>query len=239
MPHNILAYVIQRFAITFPAFLAVFTFRGFFKAWVAKKMGDDTAYRDGYMTLNPMAHVDVIALSFLLFIALLISGLLDGKVDTWLVYNVLIFMGIRWSYSTGFEPRNFRRLKLGMSLSLLAGPLGCFLLALIGLYLMNYLPYSSMPPNISVSLVGVLSAIVNAGVWFGVFHLLPFPPLDGGRLLQFLLPYSRQKTLTWLESYSLPILLCLFFLPGISHIFRVFVGGICFLVHAGLMKLVF
>jgi len=239
MSQNILAFVLQRFAIMFPAFLVVFTARGFFRALVAKKMGDDTACREGYMTLNPLVHVDVIALSFLLFVALLISALLDGQIDTWLIYNVLIFMGIRWSHTTYFEQRNFKRLKLGMTVSLLAGSFGCFFLSLLVLYIMKYLPYTILPPNVSISLLSICSAMVSMGVWFGVLHLLPIPPLDGGRILQFLLPYSKQKSLEWLESYSLFVLLGLFFLPGVSHIFRAIIGGVCFFVHFGLAKLVF
>ena len=43
-------------AILFPVFILVFTFRGFFKALVAKLMGDDTPRQEGFLTLNPIAH---------------------------------------------------------------------------------------------------------------------------------------------------------------------------------------
>jgi len=51
----------------FLAYLGAVTIAGFFRAWTAKKMGDDTAEMMGLMTLNPIDHIDLIGLVFLLF----------------------------------------------------------------------------------------------------------------------------------------------------------------------------
>lgn len=239
MKHTLVSFVIQRFAVVFPAFLAVFTFRGFARAFVAKRMGDDTAHREGFLSFNPMAHVDVIMLTLLLFISLAISGLLEGRVCSSFIYNVLIFMGLRWAHRVPFEPRNFKRLKLGTILTILAGPLGCFFLALLFLYIGHYLPYGLMSDSVAISLLSVCREVIQAGVWFGVFHLLPIPPLDGGRLLQFLLPPTKQAVLSWLEMYSIFVLIGLLVLPGVSEVFGTAMWMICRGVQMVLLKLVF
>ncbi|MBU1007567.1 site-2 protease family protein [Candidatus Dependentiae bacterium] len=239
MKHTIMSFVIQRFAVVFPAFLVVFTVRGFARAFVARRMGDDTAYHEGFLSLNPIVHVDVVMLSFLLFVSLLISGIFEGRVYSSLVYNILIFMGIRWSYRVPIETRNFKRFKLGTILTTIAGPLGCFSLVLVFLYIARYLPYHLMSDGVVISLVSICRETIRSGLWFGVFHLLPIPPLDGGRLLQFMLPPSKQAILSWLETYFIFILIGLLVLPGVSDVFGAAMWSVCHGVYGLLSKFVF
>jgi len=70
--------LLSSIATIFPAFIIVFTFRGFARAAVALWMGDSTAQRDGFLTLNPLAHVNVVGLSLILLAVIVLGGLFGG-----------------------------------------------------------------------------------------------------------------------------------------------------------------
>lgn len=226
MLNNNIMLLVRDVAILFPAFITVFTFRGFSRAIMAKWMGDDTAEREGFLSLNPLAHVDIFGLSIVILVIFFLAGLLGGNVPRAMLYIVLIFMGIRWTYSVPFEPRNFKKFKRGSVLTILASSLGCFLLTYVFLYFQKYFPFSRVPIGVSKSLQGIFGTIILLASYFGVLALLPIPPFDGGRLLQIVLPYSKQRIVTWLEEYSMFILIALFVLPVVSD---VFFGAISFL----------
>lgn len=217
--NNHMMAMLRDIAILFPAFLLVFSFRGFMKAFVARWMGDETAYQEGYMTLNPLAHVDIIGLSIILLGVYLLGFLLGGHVPRSMLYIFLIFMGVRWTYSVPFEPRNFKRIKLGATLTIIAGSIGCFLVAYLFLYFQKYMPFERLPIGVAKTLGGISGTVVLLAAYFGVLAMVPIPPFDGGQLLRYLLPYSRQGFVDWLEGYSMYILLALFFLPVVSDIF--------------------
>ena len=237
--HTRMIDLLSQIAIVFPAFLAVFTFRGFFRAFVAKWMGDDTAYQEGFVSLNPLAHVDVAGLSIILLVMFVLGGLLVGVLDRRMLYIFIVFLGVRWAYPVPFEPRNFRNYKQGAILTILAGPIGCFLVALIFMYVHRFLPFRSMSIGVAKSLIEITSTTTMLGVYFGVLAFLPVPPFDGGRLLQFALPYLKQGIVTWLETYSFFIVLALFVLPGVSDAFFGFINSVSFVVVTLLSKLVF
>lgn len=211
-------------AILFPAFLIVFTFRGFARALVAKWMGDDTAYEQGFVTLNPLAHVDVFGLSIILLVIFLLGGLFGATLPRAMLLILLIFMGIRWTFPIPVEEKNFKSLKRGAILTILAGPLGGFVVAFIFLYLRKYIPYDLMPIYAVKSIIEICEMVIDLAVFFGVLDLLPIPPFDGGKLLRFFLPYSKRGFLDWLEEYSLYIMLALFFLPVVSDVFFITIG---------------
>jgi Peptidase family M50. len=215
--------LLRDIAILFPAFLIVFTFHGFARAIVARWMGDNTAYQEGYVSLNPLMHVDIMSMTVVLLIVFLVGGLFAGALPRSMLYILLLFMGVRWTYSIPFEVRNFKSVRRGMILTTLAGPLSCFVLTFLFLYVQKYLFLIAMPFGVAKSLQGICAAVVVLGAYFGVLGLLPIPPFDGGRLLQFILPYSKQGIVHWLEEYSFFILLALFLVPGISDLFF---GGI-------------
>jgi Zn-dependent protease len=234
-----IAFLLRDIAVLFPALLIVFTFRGFFRALVSKLMGDDTAQSHGFLTLNPVAHIDVFGMSFILLIVFLIGGLIGGKFTQDYLFVLMILVGVRWTYTSPFDQRNFKRLKLGTVLTLLSRPIGCFFLALLFMYLLTYTPFHLMSIGVSETLLSIFRQVTRLAIFFGVISFLPLPPFDGGRLLQFLLPYSKQGTLAWLEEYSLFIFLILFFCPIVSDIFFSIVCGCGNVVARLLMCCVF
>lgn len=226
-------------AIFFPAFVIVFTFRGFFRAFIAKMMGDDTAQRDGFMTLNPIAHVDVFGLTMILVMIFFIGLMFSGGMARAMILVAIVFMGVRWSNSVPFNSRNFKHIKRGMGLTILAYPFGSILIAFIFMYIKKYLPFGYLSASAFMSLTEICNAVIELGFLFGILELIPLPPFEGGRFLQAVLPPSKQYILSWLEQYSLFIIIGLLILPGVSEVFWGSIIVMKFLLQYGLSFLVF
>jgi Zn-dependent protease len=158
-------------------------------AWMASRLGDQTARLQGRVTLNPLYHVDPVGTlllpALMIFAPLLGAGALSGAL-------------IGWAKPTPVITRNLRNIKRDDNLVTLAGPASNLLLALcgfLGLAIM-ILSTRSLPsqPNALNSGIDALAALcelailVNLSLFF--FNLLPIPPLDGSRVLRNLLPYG-------------------------------------------------
>jgi len=157
-------------------------------AWMASRLGDQTARLQGRVTLNPMYHVDLIGT--LLFPALMIFGPLfsGGALGGFL---------IGWAKPTPVVTRNFKRLVRDDTLVTLAGPASNLLLASIAfaglaviLLAQGHLPErEGLMSNIeALGTLCELAIQVNLALFF--FNLLPIPPLDGSHILRHWLPYN-------------------------------------------------
>ena len=162
-------------------------------AWVAFRLGDDTAAREGRLTLNPMAHVD-------LFGTLLIPAI-----------NVLLggFALIGWAKPVPIRPLRFTRkisMRTGMVLSAVAGPLSNLLLAVLAIGIAALLV--RIAPGLlfadrTTGLAKLLQAMFFLNIGLGIFNMLPLPPLDGSRLL----PRSMDGFVAAVAPYSFILLL--------------------------------
>jgi Zn-dependent protease len=177
---------------SFVAFLVAvivgLTFHEFSHAAVATLQGDQTARSQGRLTLNPVVHLDPLG-----SIALLIAG-------------------FGWARPTPVTPARLRYRRLGMVLVALAGPAANLVLALVSAIALGILDPTvgaTLNSNFSVKL---LSGLVFWNVLFGIFNLLPIPPLDGSTLLTVLLPPSRQNIVRFLDQYGIFLLLGLLIL---------------------------
>ena len=183
-----------------PITLIALTGHEFAHAWVSTKLGDPTPRREGRLTLNPMAHLDLV-----------------GTI-------LMILTGFGWAKPVGVNPMYYRDRKKGMALTAIAGPIANLIMAffgvLIGILLLvagSYLGWSEDVIGV-IMLVCYLFATRNLG--FMVFNLIPIPPLDGSKVLGMFLPNRTYYTMLQYERYA--ILLIMFL--SLSGAFNLIIG---------------
>lgn len=186
-----------------PSFLIAITVHEVAHAYAAYRLGDKTAAAMGRITLNPLRHIDPFGL-ILLFI-----------------------VGFGWAKPVQINPRNFRNPKAGMAISALAGPVSNVLLAFAGLIIWNIiLVFGARAEILSVQGSSIFVRADTAGsvmraaltffnqfailnVWFAVFNMLPIPPLDGSRIVNYFLPPHLSRYYEYVERYGFLILMLL------------------------------
>ncbi len=169
--------------------------------YAAWKLGDDTAYRLGRVTFNPLRHIDLFGTLLMPAFLLLGSG---GRVMFGFAKPV---------------PVNFHRLRNprgDMVLVALAGPGTNLALAFVSAVLFHTVQF--MPPVVDSWLFNNLYNSVWLNVILAVFNMLPIPPLDGGRVAVGLLPDSLALPLARMERYGVFIVLgAIFLLPWVGE----------------------
>lgn len=211
--------VLSDMAILLPVFILVFSWRGFIQALVARMMGDKTAKDAGFLTLNPIAHIDVLGLLVILLVFFFLGGLFYDVLPRSILLILLIILGVRWTNPVPIDDSQFSSYRLGGILTSLSGPLANLMIAFAATGMMRLILWDGFPTNVIVTLVEILKVLIDISVFFSVIDLVPLPPFDGGRMLRYMLPQSCQPFVEKLEHYSLYIFMFLFFLPGVSDLF--------------------
>lgn len=193
-------YIINKLIII-PGLLLFFAFRGFFQAWVARKLGDDTPANMGFLTMNPMAHIDLIG-----FICMILVGFGFGK-------------------PIQFNSRNYKNIKRDGAIQILSAPLAGLIMAFGVYFIYTILALIGLWSGIlfnktySILLLIVMVAY-EISISLTVFLFLPLPGFDSYRLIANFLPYKHYRKLYTIEKYSLFIFLGFIFLiqlPGIGE----------------------
>ena len=176
-----------------PVIIAI-TFHEAAHGYVARLLGDETAWRLGRVTLNPLKHID--------------------PVGTILLPGLLLLLGSPFLFGYAKPvPVNFRALRnprSGMVWVAAAGPamnIALAILAALAFHLVGYLPITAAE-WVAENLKNAL--IINAVL--AVFNMFPLPPLDGGRIAVGVLPDALASPLARLEPYGMLILIGLLFI---------------------------
>ncbi|MBR2861993.1 MAG: site-2 protease family protein [Bacteroidaceae bacterium] len=160
---------------------------------MAYLLGDETAKEDGRLTLNPLKHLD----PFMSVILPLISYLLGG----------VVFGGAK---PVPVNPHRLKGREWGMAAVAIAGPLTNFVLAFVSFLILELTSVnagSGLAYTILIEMV-----FVNLG--FGVFNLIPIPPLDGSRVLYVLMPDGVREFMDKMEKFGIYIIYILILVGG-------------------------
>ena len=186
---------LQQLAVFILPVLFAITLHEAAHGWVARKLGDQTAYLQGRITLNPIKHIDPIGTLVVPLATFLLGGILFG-----------------WAKPVPVDPRNLHNPRRDMALVAIAGPGANLAMALlwavilrIGFELLPHSAWMGMP----LVYMGMAGVLINAILM--LLNLLPILPLDGGRILNALLPPRLAVQYTKLEPWGLVILLVLLF----------------------------
>ena len=162
--------------ISAPGVLIAITFHEFAHGYAAYKLGDDTAKRQGRLSLNPFAHLDPI-------------GTL-----------MLLVAGFGWGKPVEVDPRNYTRkisMEKGEAIVSLAGPLMNFILAiiftLIYCAIYKFTSATFMASTVGTVIMLLISTTISINIGLGVFNLIPLPPLDGSKIIMPFLPYKAKE----------------------------------------------
>lgn len=173
--------------------LVAFTVHEFAHAYVAYKFGDDTAKRQGRLTLNPMAHLDPFG-------------------------TILIFLaGFGWARPVPVNRFHFKRPRLAGILVSVAGPLSNLLVAALALLVyivfIRVGVFAAIPVAFGEGFETFFNLFVRLNIVLFIFNLLPFPPLDGYRIIEDLVPARIRPKLTQYEGLGIVLFLVLVITP--------------------------
>ena len=166
-------------------------------AYAAKYFGDNTAYSQGRMSLNPLVHVDIWGTIVIPIVMFLFSGFVFG-----------------YAKPVPVEFGRLRNPKRDMAWVALAGPLANFIMAVLWLILCVLLVFFQVGEEFphKVAQAGIVTNLLIMA-----FNLLPIPPLDGGRVVTAMLPHRAAYAFARIEPYGFFIVLALVMLRVVGY----------------------
>lgn len=189
LEQSFLAYPLQQLPFVVIALLIALPVHEFAHAYVAYLFGDPTAKYEGRLTLNPLKHLDPIG-TLMIFLA-----------------------GFGWAKPVPVNRFHLKNVRTASVLISLAGPVSNLILCTIFLFLYQWVPMD----NFALNMFFTINIMLNAVLF--LFNMFPFPPLDGYRIIENLLPTRERLVLQKYEMYGVFIFLLLAITPLGNYVF--------------------
>jgi Zn-dependent protease len=181
-------------------FLFALTVHEYSHGLVSTLQGDDTPERYGRLTMNPLAHIDIIG-----FISLLVFH-------------------FGWAKPVPISSRNYKNPRLGIILTSLAGPFSNILVSFISIIIWHVLPESLF---IKFSLLDrFLFYMVYVNAMLAVFNIIPIPPLDGSKIFAEIFGGKVAQIIYGMERYGMFILLALLWIQKVQDLLSISIWGV-------------
>lgn len=190
---------IQKIVVIAPPFVLAVILHEVTHGWIAEKLGDPTARNAGRLTLNPLRHIDLYWTIIMPLLLYFTTGFVIGGAKP-----------------VPINPYNFKNPRRDMAISSLAGPgvnllmavLFAFLLRVVLPVLESIVPAAIWEPAALPAALMLGSGVVIS-VALAVFNMIPIPPLDGSRIVYWLLPDKQAAAYYRLEPFGFFILIAL------------------------------
>ncbi len=177
----------------------------------AYALGDPTAKRMHRLSLNPLHHID------------------------WLGLAAMVLLGFGWAKPVPVDMRYFKKPRLGMALTSLAGPASNFLFAVVALLGCKAVYYHAPATDAWVLVYSFFYMLAFLNIGLGIFNLIPISPLDGSKVLFAVLPDEAYQKLMLYERYGFIVLYALIFFGALDG----FLGNAVSSVFTAMVNLIF
>lgn len=194
---------IYNLALGIPGLLLAIVCHEVAHGYMAKHFGDPTAKLAGRLTFNPVAHLDLLGSVIVPILGAFLGGVSFG-----------------WAKPVPVDSRYFKNIRTATFWVSFAGPLTNFILVIISAMLCAVVAVK-FPPTfyLQVPLIKILTQSVYINTIIGVFNLIPFPPLDGSRMLSSFLSYNAQRKYEELGRFGFVFFIILMFTGVTRYIF--------------------
>ena len=169
----------QIIVLLIPALVFSLSFHEFAHAWMAEKCGDSTAARMGRLTLNPMAHLDMM-----------------GSL-------MILFVGFGWAKPVPVDGRNLRNPRTDMMKVAAAGPVSNLLLAMVAGMVFRFMNGTGL---LTDSIFILLIYFTRINIALAVFNLIPVAPLDGSQIFSGYLMKTNPQLAWKIQTYGPQVL---------------------------------
>ena len=176
--------------------------------YVAYKLGDDTAYLMGRVTINPLKHIDLFGTIIIPILLMMTSGFIFG-----------------WAKPVPINVTRLRKPKRDAAIVALAGPFSNLIMAIIWAGILKLgltVDHHAHPLFMIFNLMGQAGLMINLVLM--VLNLIPIPPLDGSRFLSYLLPPPWDYWFNRITPFGILIILILIFTGVLSYVLYPAVG---------------
>lgn len=193
---------ILRVCIQAPGLLLGIVFHEFCHAYAALKFGDDTAKRQGRLSLNPAVHFSLFGSIIFPLLAAALGGMMFG-----------------WANPVPINGRNIKNYRKGMFWISFAGPLANIILGTLSALLYVVLTtQTSSSFYLFTPLASMLESSVYINFILAFFNLIPFPPLDGSRMVSSVLSYENARKYEDLQRFTIFFIFVLWFTPVLGYL---------------------